>query len=444
MGRMKANDNGIKIIIWVVAMFVLLQFLNYDWNIFNFHLFGGSRLNNDIHRNIPYDSSEFRARQIDPPLNYEPNAHIAIIPFGTPPPVHIPDVDARIIVITFNRSHSLRRLLESLNKVDYLDDKVKKHAGIYGQWIWTWRPTKDTKEICVILEDDLSVSTFFYRYLKKVHAQYDHRPEVNGYALQAASLKHGGGKGPLQAPDENIVFLYPVLGSWGFSPSRDNWIGFQNWFREAHKNKTFLPLVPGILPTLWYKKELKAGTHENIWTMWQIYYAYSKNERTLYPNFPNKTGMTINWRENGLHFSKAVEVAGPLVESWDERIENLPDEPVHLDVNGTIREDTLDVTFKKAEKLMHHTLKYVYARMVLDCLPDIVKEHCYGCEVNHPSQIQHTCLMWTKMEHLETYFDIVYKQIAEKDMVRKMSNQVKLIDVPDDYKNDTKGLVHST
>ncbi|XP_076080579.1 uncharacterized protein LOC143051580 [Mytilus galloprovincialis] len=373
MGRMKANDNGIKIIIWVVAMFVLLQFLNYDWNIFNFHLFGGSRLNNDIHRNIPYDSSEFRARQIDPPLNYEPNAHIAIIPFGTPPPVHIPDVDARIIVITFNRSHSLRRLLESLNKVDYLGDKVvieiwidrnkdnefdeksyvtaknfnfdkglktiniqKKHAGIYGQWIWTWRPTKDTKEICVILEDDLSVSTFFYRYLKKVHAQYDHRPEVNGYALQAASLKHGGGKGPLQAPDENIVFLYPVLGSWGFSPSRDNWIGFQNWFREAHKNKTFLPLVPGILPTLWYKKELKAGTHENIWTMWQIYYAYSKNERTLYPNFPNKTGMTINWRENGLHFSKAVEVAGPLVESWDERIENLPVEPVHLDVNGTI------------------------------------------------------------------------------------------------------------
>lgn len=96
----------------------------------------------------------------------------------------------------------------------------------------------------------------------------------------------------------------------------------------------------------------------------------------------------------------------------------------------------MDTTFEKAEKLMHHTLKYLYARMVLNCLPDIVKEHCYGCEVNHPSQIQHTCLMWTKMEHLETYFDIVYKQIAEKDMVRKMSNQVKLMDVPDDYKND--------
>ncbi|CAG2185362.1 unnamed protein product [Mytilus edulis] len=79
----------------------------------------------------------------------------------------------------------------------------------------------------------------------------------------------------------------------------------------------------------------------------------------------------------------------------------------------------MDATFEKAEKLMHHTLKYLYARMVLDCLPDIVKEHCYGCEVNHLSQIQHTCLMWTKMEHLETYFDIVYKQIAEKDMDKK-------------------------
>ncbi|CAC5405257.1 unnamed protein product [Mytilus coruscus] len=136
------------------------------------------------------------------------------------------------------------RLLESLNKVDYLDDKVvieiwiyinkdnefdeqtyvtaknlnfdkghktiniqKKHAGIYGQWIWTWQPTSDTKEICVFLEDDLSVSSFFYRYLKKVHARYDHRPEFNGFALQAASLKRRGGKGLLHASDENVVFL---------------------------------------------------------------------------------------------------------------------------------------------------------------------------------------------------------------------------------------------
>ncbi|CAC5426310.1 unnamed protein product [Mytilus coruscus] len=101
----------------------------------------------------------------------------------------------------------------------------------------------------------------------------------------------------------------------------------------------------------------------------------------------------------------------------------------------------MDVTFEKAQKIMHHTLKYLYSRMILDYLPETETEHYYRCEVNHPSQIQHTCLMWTKMEHLETYFDIDYKQIEEKDMVRKMINQLNLMDVPDDYKHEVLSIL---
>ena len=86
--------------------------------------------------------------------------------------------DLRIIIITFNRALSLRRLLKSLNKAKYFSDYIKvevwvdtfkngtkddltiktahkfkfkhgsydvhvreTHAGIYGQWLTSWKPS---------------------------------------------------------------------------------------------------------------------------------------------------------------------------------------------------------------------------------------------------------------------------------------------------------------
>lgn len=90
----------------------------------------------------------------------------------------------------------------------------------------------------------------------------------------------------------------------------------------------------------------------------------------------------------------------------------------------------MDLTVEKVERIMYHTLKYLYARMVLDFLTDVV--NCLGCEVNHPSQTQHTCLMWTNMEHLDIYFDVAYKKIDEKDIVSRMKDQVDIMDIPND------------
>ena len=48
-----------------------------------------------------------------------------------------------------------------------------RHVGLYGQWFGTWHPDPESKEIAVFLEDDVSVSPFFYRWLKNVHKKYD-------------------------------------------------------------------------------------------------------------------------------------------------------------------------------------------------------------------------------------------------------------------------------
>jgi hypothetical protein len=90
---------------------------------------------------------------------------------------------------------------------------------------------------------------------------------------------------------------------------------------------------------------------------------------------------------------------------------------------------------QKVERFRKHTLDFVYARSILDLLNDVVKENCYGCEVDHSSQLHHTCLMWTKAEHLDVYFDIAYDKIKYDDIVIKLRQQVEIMDISLDYKN---------
>ena len=119
---------------------------------------------------------------------------------------HIPpsQVDLRIIVIVYNRPRSLKICLNSLNKVDFLGDQValdiwidrskkngtihgptysvardfnfifgdvtvhnqSRHVGIIGQWLDSWQVTKDSKEIAVIFEDDMTAGPHFWKWLK--------------------------------------------------------------------------------------------------------------------------------------------------------------------------------------------------------------------------------------------------------------------------------------
>lgn len=86
-------------------------------------------------------------------------------------------------------------------------------------------------------------------------------------------------------------------------------------------------------------------------------------------------------------------------------------------------------------RLLKHTLNFLYARSILGVLDDVVKEHCYGCEIDHPSQTQHTCLMWTKAEHLDIYFDKAFEKVIYACIVSKMRKQVEIMDIPLDSKD---------
>ena len=232
--------------------------------------------------------------------------------------------DLRIIAIVFDRSESLLRLLRSLNEAIYDGDKVKlevcidmsvqgyldedtiyiattfsfkhgeyevirhsEHVGIFGQWLSTWTPERNSSEIAVILEDDITVSKYFYKYLKLVHKKYDNYPQINGYALQGFSMKHHHkDTSPLLGPNGSLVFLYPVIGAWGFSPSRDNWIHLKEWFISVCRNETIDLYIPNNIASWWYRGFKKKGKHDSMWSIWHIYHAYINFEFTLYTNLP--------------------------------------------------------------------------------------------------------------------------------------------------------------
>ena len=235
--------------------------------------------------------------------------------------------DLRIIVLVYDRAKSLLRLLESLNDAEYSSDDIKlevwidrsekgdidnitlqtathftfrhgefevqvhpRHVGIMGQWLTTWKPPENNSdEIAVILEDDVTVSKYFWRYLKMVHRKYDNRPDVNGYSLQGYSITFSTNHPitTLRGPKNSTVFLFPVVGSWGFSPSTENWKKFLDWFANQETD-TFKPYVPGNIASRWFESLSKRGKAKTMWTMWHIYYAWKNREFTLRCNFPGE------------------------------------------------------------------------------------------------------------------------------------------------------------
>jgi hypothetical protein len=100
--------------------------------------------------------------------------------------------------------------------------------------------------------------------------------------------------------------------------------------------------------------------------------------------------------------------------------------------------DAMDTYYEgqNVERFLKHTMEFLYARTILELLNDVVEENCYGCEVDHPSQVQHTCLMWTQVEHLDTYFNLTFEKIIYENMVSKLRNEVEIMDIPIDYKNN--------
>lgn len=77
-----------------------------------------------------------------------------------------------------------------------------------------------------------------------------------------------------------------------------------------------------------------------MWSMWHIYHAWNDKLWTLYPNLKHSQGLTINWKESGLHYNKQQtsnnKTMDPILQDWLLEYENLPWTPARMDINGRV------------------------------------------------------------------------------------------------------------
>ena len=284
------------------------------------------------------------------------------------------EVDLRIVVLAYNRAESLRKCLMSLNTVDYEGSKVSlhvwidrhnetntlhaptlkvattftflygtysyhiqpNHVGIQGQWLNTWRPSKNCTEIALILEDDMTVSRYFWRWLRAAHVAYGNRADVSGYGLAHPGMEHVHATF-LDIPAMYNVYLYRVICTWGFAPRAESWRQFQNWFYEKEQNASFHPLVEGILPTHWYLGELRQGKQRNLWEMWHICYTHNSQpwQYTVLLNTVQEGLLAVNRHETGLH-DPGGSVTEPLCERWKNAYSHFPQDPPKFGYDGVL------------------------------------------------------------------------------------------------------------
>ena len=321
----------------------------------NFTLSEGSRkLYSWLSRNAALPRFKSNAQQVNCSVGY--------------PCAYPETVDLRIIVMSYNRDLSLLKLLHSLNDLEMDGDSAaleiwidksksgavhnntvkiaesfnwqrgikrvhiqEAHAGIYGQWIDTWKPKPGSSELAMLLEDDLLVSPFAWRWIKAVNMEYGHRADCFGFTLQSEQVSDAVKRSALRRPAGDVVFMYQLVGSWGFVPSPSVWSNFQDWFHKAVKNKSFRPYVNGLTMTKWYKNFEKKGTEDSMWTMWFIYFCNKYKLFGVYNNLNHVEGkkdrcLAVHRAEPGLHYTgksrTGVEVL--LLNKWNKKYIEFP------------------------------------------------------------------------------------------------------------------------
>lgn len=274
--------------------------------------------------------------------------------------------DLLLVVMTMNRPKSLERLINSVSTARYSEDMSvdlrvtvdrsfsgevhgptmqflngmqwphgvleilvwPRKVGIYGQWVHSWPAEKYSSSLykaVVLLEDDLEVSPYYARWFIGAHAAYGSVPGVGAVTGQRPNLVAAVNGPPSvegQVPEGVKAFGYLLMATWSFSPKHSVWKEFREWVGEKRAEAGFEPVVPGIVPTIWYEHFKTRGEEEDMWEIWFLRFADEKKLHTVYPWVDGgRHTMVGNWMEAGLHFSGTPLLDFPIAgeqQDWDD------------------------------------------------------------------------------------------------------------------------------
>ena len=272
----------------------------------------------------------------------------------------------RVVVLTWTRHRALRRLLRSLEHAHYNGSVIqlelhfdgptekkrrewnqtmgvaqtfhfshgekiikvaRENGGLRRAWLNAWPSAGLEGDVqTLILEDDIEVSPWWFKWLTIMWKTYGHRNDLGGITLnrqQQLATKGWDGE-QFEVLNGNLPFLNKIVGSWGFSPHPRHWRRFLDSEREWI-NST--PKIGKLGINRWMKT--KKGS---VWTMFWMKWSLQRNLYTLYVTCPGKTALAIHHREAGEHFVSTQGARYTVMKQWPTLWNRKP--PSHLKLYG--------------------------------------------------------------------------------------------------------------
>lgn len=226
-----------------------------------------------------------------------------------------------IVAVGYNRPKSLLRLLQSLLSAHYDELDVTLIISIDNcgndvvhqlalQFEWPFGPKKVvfhqkrlglrshilqcgdlTNEYgsVIILEDDLYVSSEFYRYVLTMLENYASDARIAGISLYSHRWHPGAHRPFLPQHSPYDVYLMQFSQSWGQCWTKDMWQVFREWYRTAQfeEKTSSSETIPHYI----------AQWPESSWLKYHIKYTSETNRYFVYPYL----SLTTNFCDVGTH-----------------------------------------------------------------------------------------------------------------------------------------------
>ncbi|KAF8449233.1 hypothetical protein L210DRAFT_3388646 [Boletus edulis BED1] len=249
---------------------------------------------------------------------------------------NVPEIT--LSVITNNRPHSLRRLLESIQRTLFYGDKVNIrvnmdqtadpetldivydlewphgdiflhhrviHGGLLPAVVESWYPHCDDS-YGLLLEDDIELSPLAYAWIKMTLLRYNPSSSklfgISLYQQKVIELRPTG-RQPFNArtlfrtaslADPSTPYLSQIPCSWGSLYFPSPWREFHDYL-SLRLSQSTLPIDSSIVP----------GVRSNKWSKsWKKYFielVYLRGYVMLYPNYDDFVSLSTNHLEVGSH-----------------------------------------------------------------------------------------------------------------------------------------------
>lgn len=225
-----------------------------------------------------------------------------------------------IVLVGYNRPHSISRLMKSVNEAYYPDEEItlvvsldysdktdeiineindigwnngkliiRKFDSKQGlkQHVLSCGDLVNEYGAVIVLEDDLVVSPDFYNYTIQMLASYAEDERVCGISLYTHAWNGYGNYEFKPQKNKYDVFWGQIGVSWGQCWTKKQWDGFRNWY-EVHSKEQYLgDNIPWSI-NMW---------GDQSWAKYFYKYMVENNKFYIFPY----TSLSTNFSEIGEH-----------------------------------------------------------------------------------------------------------------------------------------------